>query len=615
MVAYRTGHARVVAGAGAGKTRVLVERAIGLYLEGVYPEHVLLLAYNRSAAETMRQRVANRVGAHIANRFAIATFHAWCLGQLRRWWPDAPQFMSGRLLGTAGAPSEASLAIPMIERMKLDVYWRDGLSAASITTEGLIDIGRPDAPKRIREISGLAATPDHVAFVREWTALKAREKLIEFADMLGVVAQSVLQQGTLDHVQALRRRYAHVMIDEGQDGNAARYVVGNWLSSFGGDFLRGRFPTMGDGLDVKGGTCRSSLIVGDFRQGIYGFTGAELDLFQDPDRDLLVLPTNYRSSVRVVAAGNAAVKGEAWNDDPRTASCVPRPGAPLGEAVQIWDDLKDVPEELDAVFSDIERRCRGLRPWSDVAVLARTNAILVSLELAAIARGVPVRIAGQAGGVWASSVGRCFLAYLRGAEGRVTWELVDVRNRPRRFLGKPELAAVVKGCLALAPACSLQEAVGQIPRPSQGLRRLSDDLDTLAALSWKARCNKIQQWLLAGESKGAMGGSDQDAAGALKALCDGAIELGSVEAIEKHQKAVAKAEKENSVLLSTVHKQKGAEFPIVYVSAVRAGVLPHKNAHDHDEELRLLYVAITRAEEVCVISTGGKPSVFLEKLR
>jgi superfamily I DNA/RNA helicase len=350
---------------------------------------------------------------------------------------------------------------------------------------------------------------------------------------------------------------------------------------------------------------------------IYGFSGARPDLFMDlahdPAATLLTLPVNRRSTQRIVEAANAVADGEPWN---LGGACVARPGAPVGEVVRTWVQASPS-EEAQDVIADIQRRVGAGRGMGTVAdptycCLARTNAMLVSLEHAFVARNVPCRLAGSPGGVWASEVGEQMLQYLEAVEGVPSFGAVKIANHPKRFAKKAEVGEAVEQARDAEQRGQKPMLHARLEAKGGGAGRLGRDLARAAALSWNRRVLQCARWLGLDDVEEVDG--DDDRRACLEALVSLTQQLGSLSAIYDFKTAAARGEKGPTVLLSTIHRGKGQEWPVVYVCGVRAKALPHQKCEDTAEEKRLLYVAVTRARDVLVLSTGGKASEFLVEL-
>lgn len=596
VIEWRSGWAVVSAAAGSGKSFSLVERTATLLHSGEIPESICLLAFNADAARLLRDRLKHRVGP-AANRLEIRTFHAWCYALLRSWYPEDPRFWPGHILGGSDGPNPYKIAAPICS--ELDIPVGLGLRTAEKVAEGLHPLtidGVMDAMKWDTANDKAVAA---YKFLHKWKKAKQDHALVDFGDMLSEVALAIQNHPDNGAVQALRILYHHVMVDECQDSSLPRAVISRWL----------------------GQGAASLVCVGDPCQSIASHAGARLDLFLElataPGVTVLPLPINRRSAQRIVKASNEVARNQPWN---LSGDTLPRAGAPVGEAVQVWD-TQDVRDEAARVITDIQRRVTHGLPLEvdrkpSYACLLRTNAMLVDLESAFVARGIPVRIAGAPAGVWGTNVGSDFLAYLEGIEGVASFGILSVANRPKRFAKKSDVGAVVEQAVA-------REKAGEAPNllralqthASKGVQRLGRDLETASNLSWERRCRQVARWLADEATDDEE--PDEDRQGALEALSRVAQQLGSLAAIYNHKREASRGQREPAVLLSTIHRAKGQEYPVVYGCGVRVDALPHKRCsgeEEVEEERRLLYVLVTRARDALIISSGGTPSRFLREL-
>lgn len=616
VVALRAGSAVVAAAAGAGKTACMIERIAALLMDGVLPEHICTLAYNTSAARDLKTRLATRIGAEVATRTQTATFHGWAFQILKRWEPRNPSYRTERIIGTDDGPSGYMIASAVTKRLGFPGEVEPYMKASEQIREALIDLEGADAVEKIirLRVSGHSepiAERLHL-FSREYQAEKKVRNCIDFADMLYKVGLAI-QHGTADKLSAL---YQHVQVDEGQDINVARLVIAQHLG--------------------KG--AKSFVVVGDLRQSCYSFTGARPDLFKgllDHGAQLLTLPVNRRSTSAIVAAGNAIADGRDWN---LGGACSPAPSAAAGEPIQCWHQADSPSTESSMVTAEILSRIEEGLPLADekgkasYACLVRTNAQAASLEAGLTLRGLAVRVLGTSGGVWSTTMGREFRAYLAAAEGKPTDDLTKIANKPVRFLKTDVIKEVIgwvrRGSITLPEALRSMARQKMQWKPNRhGAWQFADDLEVLAAASWSERCTAVAQFLqmdllqraqqdAASEVAGSVAKPDEDKEAMYQALAATATRLGSLDAIEAQIKTVKQDEDGPAVEISTFHRSKGNEWAVVFVCGVAEGLLPHKKSEDIEEERRLLYVACTRAKQVCIVSPGSsEPSEFFTELQ
>ena len=594
VVQWRVGAALVAAAAGAGKTAVLTERTAALLADGVLPESILLLAYNKDAAETLRKRIAARAGSLLGPRVQVYTFHAFGFAILREWFPQemrtvrvddgrrcwqiARSAMEGAGL-TGDVSAFVNLSAALREKL-VDVFDNDLTEIEAHT-----GVGR-DGAGRI------------LMFLRALQMSKFSQGLIDYADMVYTVARLIRQGSPI--AARLRGRYKHVMVDEAQDLSPARYALAG----------------------AVGFSADSFVFVADPRQSINGFSGVDPHCIEDAATRsaLLTLPVNRRSTRAIVEFGNAIARGRPWHlgGDAEAA-----PDAPDGSPVRTWET--HTPEdEARAVVGSVQAWLDGGGTLEDgsgnarFACLVRTNAQAATLERHFFQAKIPCRVRGAKGGIWTTAQGREFLAYLYAAADKAHPALAQVANKPNRWIKRTAIDdAVTKaggGSLITALAGAGQRA-----------SKLAEELLELGALDWRARCMAIarlfatddRERILAQERKQGFALDDREADdggmemySALALLAAGA---GSLEEIEKQIGALAKASKgKAAVVISTCHSSKGQEWDTVFVCGMGENLFPHRKNSDIDEERRLFYVAATRAKRELVVSVGApKPSFFL----
>ena len=358
----------VLAGAGAGKTRVVTRRiAYRILTASVESRHVLALTFSRKAAGELGARL---VDLGLRDRVTAGTFHAVAAAQLRQWWRDrgtAPAGLlerKGRLLAplVARRPALAGVDIAalatQIEWAKSRLVAPAGYEAAVGSGAGADGTGPPTLPVPAADIAALYERYEHE---------KTRRGLLDFDDLLARCADAL--EGDATFAAAQRWRWRHFFVDEFQDLNPLQHrLLMAWL---------------GPRADL--------CAVGDPNQAIYGWNGADPDLllgFSDrwPTAEVVRLDDNHRCTPQVVAAA-AAVLGGAGA--PLRSS---RPDGPLPE-VRAYPSEQ---AEAHGVAGQLRRaRATGLA-WSHLAVLVRTNAQVVVLRQALRAAGVPHRVPGGA---------------------------------------------------------------------------------------------------------------------------------------------------------------------------------------------------------------------------
>jgi DNA helicase-2/ATP-dependent DNA helicase PcrA len=511
----------VLAAAGSGKTTVLARRVARRILDGsARAEHTLVVTFTRKASRELRTRLAV---LGVPGRVTAGTFHAIALAQLRRHWTDEgarppvliddPRRVVRAVLGSRASVGPARLAAVLGE-----LHW------AQVSMLSPDDY--PAAARRAGRDAPREFTHDDVAeLYASYGAEKKRRGVLDLDDLVTRCACLLEEDAVVAAAQ--RWRIRHVFVDEFQDVNPAQWrLLKAWL---------------GDGRDL--------FVVGDPRQAIYAWNGADPTLLDRvaellPGTTVLRLDDNHRSTPQVVGAAQAVLGA-----DPSQAS---RPDGP-SPVIEGFDDDDD---EAAAVARWLRRAHRPGRPWSHLAVLARTNARLDPIARALARAGIPHRIAGGA---------------REAAEARAA--LGELRRMPRTRHLRSALAELVVTRAARGSDAAAGAAPDEDPGPGVGLplalARLADEHAVEAP---DATVGEFLEWVVAG------GDSDME--------------------------LVA----EDGVDLFTFHRAKGLEWPAVAVVGLEDGMVPIAYATTpaaRAEERRLLYVALTRAEDELWCSWAG----------
>jgi len=502
----------VLAAAGSGKTTVLARRVARRVLDGSgRAEHTLVVTFTRKASRELRGRLA-RLG--VPGLVSAGTFHAVALAQLRRHWAD-------RGLRPPGLVDDPT---PLV-RAVLGRAWSDPGHVAAVLGElhwaQVRMLGPEDYPAAalvagrdtLSDVTRAEVAEAYAAYLE----LKRKRHVLDLDDLVSQCA-SLLEE---DEVAAAAQRWRirHVFVDEFQDVNPAQWhLLHQWL-----------------------GAGRDLFVVGDPRQAIYGWNGADptlLDRLPEllPGTAVLRLDDNHRSTPQVVGAASAVLGA-----DPGQAS---RPDGPC-PVVEGFDDDE---EEAVALSRWLRRMHRPGRPWSHLAVLARTNSRLEPVARTLARAGIPYRMAGGA---------------QEAARARAV--LAELRRVPKTRHLRSALAELVMARETRA-SVGWRDSPGEEERPSPvglpvALARLADE----HALEFPdATVGEFLEWVVAGGESG--------------------MELDAADGVE----------------LSTFHRAKGLEWPAVAVVGLEHGMVPIAYATTPDalaEERRLLYVALTRAED------------------
>ncbi|MEE4461635.1 DNA helicase II [Azotobacter chroococcum] len=596
-VAAPLGPNLVLAGAGSGKTRVLVHRIAWLIeVENASPHSILAVTFTNKAAAEMRARIEQLLG-HSPMGMWVGTFHGLAHRLLRAHWQEAGLAENFQILD---ADDQQRLVKRVIRELGLDEQrWPARQAQWFINAkkdEGL-------RPQHIQP-GGDLFLATQLKIYAAYEAACARAGVIDFAELL-LRALDLWRDrpGLLEHYQ---RRFRHVLVDEFQDTNAVQYA---WLR-----------------LLAQGGA--SLMAVGDDDQSIYGWRGARIENIQQfcedfPAAETIRLEQNYRSTGSILKAANALIA----NNQGRLGKELWTEGAD-GEPIGLYAAFNEH-DEARYVVESIRQALRDGLAHSEIAILYRSNAQSRVLEEALLRDKIPYRIYGGQRFFERAEI-RNAMAYLRVIHTRHNDAALErIINLPVRGIGEKTVETLrqlareanlslwgalhqaVGGKLVSGRAASALNAfvelidglalkVEQLPLPlmtqvvieDSGLRAYHG---TEKGEKAQARVENLEELVSAARAFEHAG--DEDAQSPLAAFLDHA----SLEAGEQQA-----GDFEDSVQLMTLHSAKGLEFPLVFLVGMEEGLFPHKMSLEEpgrlEEERRLAYVGITRAMQRLVVT-------------
>ncbi|AEB60877.1 DNA helicase II [Ectopseudomonas mendocina] len=596
-VAAPLGRQLVLAGAGSGKTRVLVHRiAFLIQAIGASPHSILSVTFTNKAAAEMRHRIEQMLGHNPAGMW-VGTFHGLAHRLLRAHWQEAGLAENFQILDS---DDQQRLIKRVIRELGLDEQ-RWPAKQAQWFINGQKDEGF--RPQHIQAGGDLFLATMRGIY-EAYEAACARTGVIDFSELL-LRALDLWRDkpGLLEHYQ---RRFRHILVDEFQDTNAVQYA---WLR-----------------LLAKGGD--SLMVVGDDDQSIYGWRGARIENIQQfssdfPDTQVIRLEQNYRSTAGILKAANALIANnngrlgkELWTDG--------GDGEPLAlyAAFNEHDEARYVVETIeDALRKD------GLKR-SEIAILYRSNAQSRVLEEALLREKIPYRIYGGQRFFERAEIKNA-MAYLRLLDGRGNDAALErIVNVPARGIGEKTIETIREYARAhdvhMWEAIRLMLANKALPGRASGA--LAGFIELVEGLAEKVLAMPLHQMtqvvieqsgLLAyheaekGEKGQARVENLEELVSAARAFeNDEDDELTPLQAFLTHASLEAgdtqAAENEDSIQLMTLHSAKGLEFPLVFLVGMEEGLFPHKMSLEEpgrlEEERRLAYVGITRAMQKLVIS-------------
>jgi DNA helicase-2/ATP-dependent DNA helicase PcrA len=628
-VVHFEGPALVIAGAGSGKTRTVVHRIAYLLEErGVLPQQILAVTFTNKAAGELKERVLDLIGES-ARDLWVSTFHSACLRVLRSYgeridlapgfgiYDDTDQLdVLKEILADVRGLDDANPRVlrSLIDRIKCNLWTPEKLAQEGGNHFGTMISGVP-----------LELLTD--VFQRYQGRLR-RANAVDFNDILGRAVE--LFRDHPDVLSRVQQRARFVHVDEYQDTNGAQYELTQQFAS----------------------AERNLMVVGDPDQSIYAFRGADLRNILDFQRDyegseVYRLELNYRSVGSVLEVANAII----LHNEGRLEKDL-HPVKEAGDKVKVYRAV-DHRAEADFVARQVERLMAERElGYDDFAVLYRTNAQSRVLEEALRRASIPARIVGGVGFYERREV-KDVLSYARASlnpADDIAWR--RTLNRPKRGIGRTseqkltawaarkgvrfyDALAAAGEVLAGTPAVGriagfvelmhdLIEASATLPA-TQFLKLVMDASGYLEALKREGSFEAEGRLENLDELLNAVTEWEQEAGGSIGEFLDEASLLASVD--DRAIKAVNQELPEEAVTLMTLHNAKGLEFPAVFLVGMEESLMPHRSStgsmQEIEEERRLLYVGLTRAQDVLFLvhcesrMTFGRteptrPSRFLE---
>jgi DNA helicase-2/ATP-dependent DNA helicase PcrA len=616
-VTHVGGPALVLAGPGAGKTRTLTHRVAYLVSTGVPASRILVCTFTRKATNEMESRLADLIGAAL-NDLHLGTIHAICYRLLREQWrangrtlevisDSMAQTIVGMILDRRWAKNELGLDLARRRVRAQDLFrffaaCRDQLLApGEVPPERVPDLVGPrwqEIADECRAYGLLPASPQEwIEAYRLYQEAKLARDVVDFDDM-GPLLWSLWREdpGLLARHQ---RRFEHVLIDEFQDTSYGQWAVLRKLAE----------PE------------NNIFAVGDADQSIYSFRFARPEFtvrFRDyyPDAKLYPVLTNYRSVAKVVDISSRLI---GHNRERVPLSLRPRRSDDgLAEIIHPEDD----DDEAEILAERIARDHGGR--WDDAAILYRVNRYSAKVELALLRHGIPYKIVGGLS-FFAYRPVADMLAYLRLAEDPGDGKaFARALQAPSRFLGKEFVRAVQAHAGVGGSLIDAVSAVGAAPRQKEAAEEFARlihrlPVDPSSAVRMVRESTGYDAWFL---QRGQQDDEDEykDRLGILDELEDVASGFDTRAELLAYADTVLEAagneDEKGRVTLTTIHRAKGLEWPVVYVAGMVDGLLPHARAYAVglgaiEEERRIAYVAMTRAKDRLVLSVpyevGGRP--------
>ena len=603
-VQHTEGPLLILAGAGSGKTKVLTVRIAYLLAQGVNPYEILAITFTNKAAKEMKSRVEGFVG-DVANRIWLSTFHSFCAKFLRF---ELDNFLGYNSNFTIYDTSDSQVVIKAaLKALNLDdKYYPVGAMISAISDAKNKLMFASDYRKQARDFY-----QQKVADVYEYYERELRKNnALDFDDLL-LVAVKLLQSNAAV-LDKYSRRFKYVMIDEYQDTNHAQYLLAYLLSSH----------------------WKNIAVVGDADQSIYAWRGADIQNILDFEKDYpnctsIKLEQNYRSTKIILDAANAVIDNNEgrpeknlWTDKVEgakiqhfTAQSEHEEAAFIGDTIVKKHDIHGV-------------------PYGDMAILYRTNAQSRVLEEALIKRALPYTMVGGTKFYDRKEI-KDVLAYLRVLYNPFDdLSLLRIINVPKRSIGATTVSKLQD--YARENGTSLFMTLTQLHLVDTIKGKTKEKLEEFGILIFtlvaemddksvldilEAILDRTGYLAQLEESTDPQDQARAENIGELLSVAKDFQDTNPTGTVEDFLEQVALVndvdsfeQEESKITLMTLHAAKGLEFPIVFLGGLEEGLFPHSrtlmNPEEIEEERRLAYVGITRAEKELYISNATTRTVF-----
>jgi DNA helicase-2/ATP-dependent DNA helicase PcrA len=602
-VTHRSGPLLILAGAGSGKTRVLTMRIANLIAHGVDVERILALTFTNKAAREMKGRLKELLG-RTPEGLWVGTFHAIATRMLR---PHADRL--GYRAGFTIFDEDDSRSILKRALAELDV---DPKKQPLAPLQAAISKAKGEA-RSPEQVTGRKASDRVLRAVYErYQALSRESNGMDFDDLLLNLVN--LLRTDAEVLAEWRGRFDQILVDEYQDTNRVQYEL----------------------LRLLGSEHRNLAVVGDDDQSIYAFRGADvrniLDFERDyPDATVVKLEQNYRSTQAILDVAHEVISRNQERTQKRLWTARGQGRRPIlllapddeAEAAFVGDEIQSLKESEGWLLSDF-------------AILYRTNAQSRSFEKALLSRRIPYHLVGGMR-FWDRREVKDMVAYLRFLANPSDAVSFDrIANVPKRRISEKTAQAAIgaasDGGVSILDVCGVPSQVPVRPEAQEALGRFHAELSSLAADVGRRRPEELIQLVLRRcdlyqhyEDPSSGGRSRLDNVQQLSEMAEDYHRYRPAKALERFLTDIALTSgaddvdgKRERVTLITLHMAKGLEYPVVFLTGLEDKMLPHERAFEEpgglDEERRLCYVGITRAQRRLYLTASNVRTIFAKSV-
>ncbi|CAC8623368.1 ATP-dependent DNA helicase UvrD/PcrA [Staphylococcus aureus] len=594
----------IMAGAGSGKTRVLTHRIAYLLDEkDVSPYNVLAITFTNKAAREMKERVQKLVGDQ-AEVIWMSTFHSMCVRILRR---DADRIGIERNFTIIDPTDQKSVIKDVLKNENIDSKKFEPRMFIGAISNLKNELKTPaDAQKEATDYHSQMVATVYSGYQRQLS----RNEALDFDDLIMTTIN--LFERVPEVLEYYQNKFQYIHVDEYQDTNKAQYTLVKLLAS--------KFKNL--------------CVVGDSDQSIYGWRGADiqniLSFEKDyPEANTIFLEQNYRSTKTILNAANEVIK----NNSERKPKGLWTANT-NGEKIHYYEAMTER-DEAEFVIREIMKHQRNGKKYQDMAILYRTNAQSRVLEETFMKSNMPYTMVGGQKFYDRKEI-KDLLSYLRIiANSNDDISLQRIINVPKRGVGPSSVEKVqnyaLQNNISMFDALGEADFIGLSKKVTQECLNFYELIQSLIKEQEFLEIHEIVDEVLQKsgyremlerentlESRSRLENIDEfmsvpkdyeENTPLEQSLINFLTDLSLVADIDE-------ADTENGVTLMTMHSAKGLEFPIVFIMGMEESLFPHiraiKSEDDHEmqEERRICYVAITRAEEVLYITHATSRMLF-----
>lgn len=599
----------IMAGAGSGKTRVLTHRIAYLIVEKqVYPSNILAITFTNKAAREMRDRIDALLGSGISESMWVSTFHSMCVRILRR---NIDRIGISKNFTILDSSDQLTAIKNVFKQLNIDTKRYDPRTVLSTISSAKNECITAEEYKKI--------TNSHNPYEKiigdvyeEYEKTLRKNQSLDFDDL--IMMTITLFERVPDVLEYYQNKFQYIHVDEYQDTNHSQYKLVKMLAS--------KFKNI--------------CVVGDSDQSIYKWRGADirniLSFEKDyPNANVILLEQNYRSTKRILQAANDVIS----NNESRYPKKL-RTDNPEGEKI-VFYTARDERDEAQFVVKTIkelmEKEGRSLK---DFAILYRTNAQSRAMEEVLVKSNLQYTIVGGTKFYDRKEI-KDLLAYLRLiANNDDDLSLARIINEPKRSIGPSTFDKIatyaIENDISIFKAFNDISSIGLTPRAMnaiekfreliEGLTKMQDYLSVTElveevieksgyramlekenTIESQSRLENIEEFLSV--TKAFEERSDDKSLVAF--LTDLAL-IADIDSLDQE------SDSKESIVLMTLHSAKGLEFPVVFIIGMEENIFPHSRSigdkAEMEEERRLAYVGITRAEERLYLTCASYRTLF-----